>query len=153
MDVALHEPDIPQNTAAILRTAACLCARVHIVGPAAFDLSDRAARRAGLDYAARATVLRHADFESFREAITHRVVLFTTRARNLVTDFKFAPDDVLLFGSESRGVPEAVHAACLHAVRIPMAPDARSLNLAVSVGVGLFAALASSGAIATKGLS
>lgn len=153
MDVALHEPDIPQNTAAILRTAACLGARVHIVGPAAFDLSDRATRRAGLDYAHRALLARHADFPAFLAAISRRVVLFSTRARTLLTDFPFAPDDVLLFGSESRGVPEAVHAACPAAVRIPLAPGARSLNLAVAVGVGLFEALRSCGALPAKGPS
>jgi len=153
MDVALHEPDIPQNTAAILRTAACLDTRVHIVGPAAFDLSDRATRRAGLDYAARARLVRHADFDAFLAAVSRRVVLFTTRARVTVNEFQFGRGDVLLFGSESRGVPEAVHAACPAAVRIPLAPGARSLNLAVAVAIGLFEALRSSGTLASKGLS
>lgn len=151
MDVALHEPDIPQNTAAIMRTAACLGARVHIVGPAAFDLSDRACRRAGLDYAQRATLVRHHDVATFLAAVSRRVVLFTTRARTRVHEFAFAEGDVLLFGSESRGVPETVHAACPHAVAIPLAPGARSLNLAVAVGIGLFEAMRAAGTLPPKG--
>ena len=153
MDVALHEPDIPQNTAAIMRTAACLGVRVHIVGPAGFDLSDRATRRAGLDYAARATLRRHEDFQTFRNALSSRIVLFTTRACNKLGDFPFNTDDVLLFGSESGGVPHAVHVECCARVRIPLAPGARSLNLAVAVGIGLFEALRASGNLTTKGLS
>jgi len=153
MDVALHEPDIPQNTAAIMRTAACLGARVHIVGPATFDLSDRATRRAGLDYAARATLLRHDHFQRFCEAQSGRVVLFTTQAQQRLGDFAFHADDILLFGSESRGVPEAVHALCGVRVRIPLASGARALNLSVAVGIGLFEALRSSGGVTTKGLT
>jgi len=153
MDVALYEPDIPQNTAAIMRTAACLDARVHIVGPAAFDLSDRGARRAGLDYAERARLVRHDSFAAFAAAARGRIVLFTTRARTLVHDVAFRRDDVLLFGRESAGVPEEIHAACGAAARIPLAPDSRSLNLAVAVGIGLFEALRATGSINARGLT
>ncbi|MCF3932255.1 tRNA (cytidine(34)-2'-O)-methyltransferase [Acuticoccus sp. M5D2P5] len=154
MDVALYQPDIPQNTAAILRTARCFNAAVHIVGPAAFDLSDRAVRRAGLDYAARATLVRHSNWTSFLDAIgTRRTVLFTTRASTFVTEFAFEADDILLFGQESAGVPDDVHAAAGATVRIPMAADTRSLNLAVSVGIGLIEGLRSSATIQLKGLA
>lgn len=143
MDVALYQPDIPQNTAAILRTARCFDAAVHIVGPAAFDLSDRAVRRAGLDYAATARLVRHPSWEAFA-AVGRRIVLFTTRAATPVDHFVFEADDVLLFGRESAGVPDHVHAAC-PAVRIPLAAGARSLNLAVAVGIGLFEAMRGAG--------
>lgn len=152
MDVALYEPDIPQNTAAILRTAACLGSTVHIVGPAAFDLSDRAVRRAGLDYAAGVPLVRHATFEAFRATIEGRIVLFTTRAGTLLPGFAFDPRDTLLFGRESAGVPQRVHETADASVRIPLAPGARSLNLAVAVGIGLMTALTVSGALSAKGL-
>ncbi len=154
MDVALYEPDIPQNTAAILRTARCFHAAVHIVGPASFDLSDRAVRRAGLDYAAGATLVRHLNWTSFADAMAERrIVLFTTRASLPLDEFAFHGDDVLLFGRESAGVPDTVHEASTARVRIPLAADARSLNLAVSVGIGLYEGLRASGTIATKGLA
>lgn len=140
MQIALFQPEIAPNTAAILRTAVCLEAAVHVIEPAAFDLSQRAVRRAGLDYAARARLQRHATFDAFRARVG-RIVLFTTRADVAMPDFAFAPGDVLLFGQESAGVPDAVHAALEHRVRIPMAADARSLNLAVAVAVGLSHAL------------
>lgn len=136
MHIALFEPDIPQNTAAILRTAVCFGAEVHIVGPAAFDLGDRAVRRAGLDYAARAAMRRHLTFDAFQNSVG-RVVLFTTRADVPMPHFAFEAGDTLLFGRESAGVPDHVHDALAHKVRIPMVADARSLNLAVSVAIGL----------------
>lgn len=151
MNVALYQPEIPQNTAAILRTAACFGAPVHIVGPASFDLSERAARRAGLDYAQTARIQRHASFEDFHAA-QRRVVLFTTQGATLLPDFAFEPGDTLLFGRESAGVPDIVHTACRHRVRIPLDAGARSLNLAVAVGIGLFAALATTRSFAEKGL-
>lgn len=136
MHIALYQPDIPQNTAAILRTAVCFGADVHIVGPAAFDLSDRAVRRAGLDYAQRAQITRHNDTSALFAAVG-RVVLFSTHASVAMPAFRFEPGDTLLFGRESAGVPDSVHDACSHAVRIPMARGSRSLNLAVAVAVGL----------------
>ncbi|MEM9223341.1 MAG: TrmH family RNA methyltransferase [Pseudomonadota bacterium] len=152
MDIALYQPDIPQNTAAILRTAVCLNLDVHVVGPAAFDLSDRAMGRAGLDYAARAAIKRHDSFGAF-EAGARRIVLLTTSAATPLQAFKFRPDDTLLFGRESSGVPEAVHEACVHKVRIPMAPDTRSLNLSAAVAMAAFHALAATASIEQKGLA
>lgn len=152
MIVALYQPDIAQNTAAILRTAACLGASVHIVGPAAFDLSDRAVRRAGLDYAHRVPLTRHASFEAFTSAVPGRIVLFTTSGASPVQSFAFEPDDALLFGQESAGVPDAIHAAAHARVRIPQATGTRSLNLAVSVGIALMMALNATGGFEAKGL-
>ncbi|MEM0950494.1 MAG: tRNA (cytidine(34)-2'-O)-methyltransferase [Pseudomonadota bacterium] len=150
MQLALFEPDIPQNTAAILRTAACLAVPVHIIGPAGFDLSPRAVRRAGLDYAATARWTQHADWPSFRADIGNRLVLFTTQGDTLIHRFKFDRDDIIVFGSETGGVPERIHDECAHRVRIPMAPAQRSLNLAVSVGIALSAALSGSGLFDSK---
>lgn len=143
MIVALYEPDIPQNTAAILRTAACLGAPVHIVGPAAFDLSSRAVRRAGLDYAPRALLTRHVTFAEFFTALEGRLVLLTTRGDVPLDAFDFAATDVLLFGAESAGVPDHVHAAADARVVIPMVPGVRSLNLATAVGIALWQAMVS----------
>lgn len=142
MKVALYQPEIPQNTAAILRTAACFDVPVAIIGPAAFDLSERAVRRAGLDYAATAAIQRHASLEDFFAAQS-RVVLFTTHASAPLQTFAFAPGDTLLFGRESAGVPDEVAQRCPNRVRIPIAAGRRSLNLAVAVAIGLFEALQS----------
>ncbi|UOM33182.1 tRNA (cytidine(34)-2'-O)-methyltransferase [Acuticoccus sp. I52.16.1] len=152
MNVALFQPEIPQNTAAILRTLACLGARGHIIGPAAFDLSPRAIRRAGLDYAATVPLTQHPTFDAFKAAAPGRVVLFTTRADMALTDFAFDQSDTLLFGRESAGVPDEVHAAADVRLRIPLVPGARSLNLAVAVGIALMTATVSSGALVAKGL-
>ncbi|MEM0908440.1 MAG: tRNA (cytidine(34)-2'-O)-methyltransferase [Pseudomonadota bacterium] len=151
MDVALYQPEIPQNTAAILRTAVCFGVDVRVIGPASFDASDRGMRRAGLDYAARARVKLHATFEEL-EVRAHRLVLFTTHAADPLHTFAFEPTDTLLFGRESAGVPDVIHAACAHRVRIPMCPDARSLNLASAVAIGLFHALSATKMIDEKGL-
>ena len=148
MNIALYQPEIPQNTAAILRTAACFATPVHIIGPAAFDLSARAVRRAGLDYAQSAKLQLHASFETFLIA-QRRVILFTTSAGATLPHFRFAPDDTLLFGRESAGVPDSVHGACAARVRIPIAPGARSLNLSVAVAIGLYHALAATDSLTT----
>src|SRR6201999_2989378 len=114
MRIALFEPDIPQNTGTILRLAACLGAEAHIIEPAGFPVSDRAFRRAGMDYLDQVTIRRHTSWETFedwRRAEGARLVLFTTRGATSYLDHAFAPGDVLLFGRESAGVPDPVHAA------------------------------------------
>ncbi len=114
MRIALYEPDIPQNAGTILRLAACLGVEAHIVGPAGFPTSDRAFRRAGMDYLDQVTIERHAgwdDFENWRRRDGGRLVLFTTRAAMSYLDHAFRADDILLFGREFAGVPEHVHAA------------------------------------------
>ncbi|MEM6848110.1 MAG: TrmH family RNA methyltransferase [Pseudomonadota bacterium] len=149
MQLALYEPDIPQNTAAILRTAACFCVPTHVVGPTGFDLSPRAVRRAGLDYADAVILHRHNGWQEFVSACCGRLVLFTTQSAQPAHRFEFGPDDTLVFGSESAGAPGFVHDACHERVRIAMAPGMRSLNLAVAVGIGISTALTRTGILDT----
>jgi tRNA (cytidine/uridine-2'-O-)-methyltransferase len=144
MRVALYQPDIPQNTGTILRLAACLGVACDIIGPAGFDMSDRALRRAGLDYLDKARVVRHASFAAFdslRRAEGRRLILLTTHAVTPYKDFTFRPDDSLLLGRESAGVPESVHAAADARIIIPMRPGLRSINVAVAGAMVLGEAL------------
>ena len=109
--IALYQPDIPQNTGTILRLCACLGVEVHVIEPAGFDLSDRALRRAGMDYLAHVRLIRHlswGDFETWRQESRRRLVLLTTTGRKPYTNFAFAPDDIILLGRESAGVPATV---------------------------------------------
>lgn len=144
MEIALYQPEIAGNVGTILRTAACLGAPAHIVEPCGFPFSDAALKRAGMDYAERANVQRHADwpmFEQWRRGEGARLVLMTTRGATMLTGFTFTPNDILLLGSESAGVPEAVHSAADARVVIPMRPGFRSLNVAVAAGIALAEAL------------
>ncbi len=136
--IALFQPDIPGNTGTIIRTAACLGLAVDIIAPAGFDFSDRALKRSGMDYVEMATVTRHDDWSAFLgfvKAGGRRLVLFTTKGAKPYTQFVFRPGDILLFGRESAGVPDAVHVAADARLIIPMAEGRRSLNLAVSVAM------------------
>jgi len=136
--IALYQPDIPHNTGATLRFAACLGLTVEIIEPAGFDLSDRGLKRAGLDYLPQATLKRHVSFAAFEAEARkegRRIVLFSTGAERSYLDFEFAPDDALLFGRESAGVPEAVHATADARLLVPMRPGLRSLNLAMTVAL------------------
>jgi len=140
--VALYQPDIAGNTGSILRTAACLGFAVHLIGPAGFDASDRALRRAGLDYLARAEIVRHASFDAFLAARgPGRLVLATSRGETAYTEFAFRSGDTLMFGRESEGVPEAVHDLADARLAIPMAEGMRSLNVAVAAAMMLGEAL------------
>jgi tRNA (cytidine/uridine-2'-O-)-methyltransferase len=136
--IALYQPDIAGNTGTILRMAACLALAVDVIEPAGFDLSDRNLRRAGMDYLEMATLRRHVDFaafEAWRKAEGRRLVLFTTKGALPYTDFACRPDDVLLFGRESAGVPDHVHAAADARLLIPMPGGGRSLNVAMSAAM------------------
>jgi tRNA (cytidine/uridine-2'-O-)-methyltransferase len=138
MIVALYEPDIPQNTGTILRLCACLGLEAHIIEPAGFDASDRAFRRAGLDYLDQVRLLRHtswAAFNTWRREAGLRIVLFTTKAATPYLAHQFRADEVLLFGRESSGVPEEVHAAADARLRIPMRAGMRSLNVAIAAAM------------------
>lgn len=138
IQIALYQPDIPGNTGTILRLAACLGAAVHIVEPAGFDLSDRALKRAGMDYLETAALHRHLnwrEFDSWRKAQDMRLVLLTTRAETRYTAHLYSAGDILLFGRESAGVPDTVHEAADTRLTIPMATGARSINLALSVAM------------------
>ncbi|MEQ8448507.1 MAG: tRNA (cytidine(34)-2'-O)-methyltransferase [Nitratireductor sp.] len=136
--LALYQPDIPGNTGAILRLGACMGMAVDVIGPVGFDLSDRALKRAGMDYLAMAALTRHDDWPAFaawREAEGRRVVLFTTRATLPYTQLAFGPGDILLFGRETAGVPDAVQAAADERVLVPMPGGGRSLNLAMTAAM------------------
>jgi tRNA (cytidine/uridine-2'-O-)-methyltransferase len=141
MRLALYQPDQAGNVGTILRLAACLAVPLDVIEPCGFPFSDRALKRAGMDYAEMATVTRHSGWEAFETQIEGRLVLFTTAAAVRLPDAVFEPSDTLLFGSESRGAPEEVHRRCALRVRIPQAPGTRSLNLAVAAGIGLAEAL------------
>ncbi|MBZ0162933.1 MAG: tRNA (cytidine(34)-2'-O)-methyltransferase, partial [Notoacmeibacter sp.] len=136
--IALYQPDIPGNTGTILRMAACLGLAVDIIRPAGFDMSDRALKRAGMDYVEMAALTRHADwaaFEQWRRPENRRLVLFTTRGAEPYAAFAFKPDDILLFGRESAGTPDHVHEAADARLLIPMVEGRRSLNLAVAAAM------------------
>jgi tRNA (cytidine/uridine-2'-O-)-methyltransferase len=138
MRIALYEPDIPQNTGTILRTCACLGLEAHIVEPAGFPVTDRAFRRAGMDYLDQVTIVRHADFAGFdawRRQARLTLVLMTTAAERHYLDHGFADDQIILFGRESAGVPQAVHDAADVRLLIPVREGLRSLNIAVSMAM------------------
>jgi len=150
MRIALFEPDIPQNTGTILRLSACLGLETHIIEPAGFPISDRAFRRAGMDYLDRVSITRHpswAAFEAWRSAAGARLVLFTTRASMPYLDHAFRRGDVLLFGRESAGVPERVHAAADARLMIPMQEGMRSLNVAIAAAMAVGEALRQTGGL------
>lgn len=142
--LCLFQPDIAQNTGTLLRFGACMGIGVDIVGPAGFDMSDRALRRAGLDYLADVELQRHvsfAAFEAWRRARGSRLVLATTKAGAVYTQFQFSAGDIVMVGRESAGVPDDVAKAADAAVRIPMREGMRSINVALAaamvVGEGL----------------
>jgi tRNA (cytidine/uridine-2'-O-)-methyltransferase len=148
MQIALYEPDIPQNTGTILRLGACLGVPVHIVGPAAFDSSERNFRRAGLDYLDQVELINHvsfATFDAWRRQEGRRLMLLSTQGDTGHVDFGFRAGDVLLCGRESAGVPDAVHAAADARLRVPMRPGLRSLNVAMALAIVLGEALRQTG--------
>jgi len=140
MRIALFEPDIPQNTGTILRLSACLGVEAHIIEPAGFPTTDRAFRRAGMDYLDQVEIVRHASwdaFEAWRGNAGARLILFTTHARVSYLDHTFRHDDVLLFGRESSGVPEMVRQAADARLIIPMREGLRSLNVAMAAAMAV----------------
>jgi tRNA (cytidine/uridine-2'-O-)-methyltransferase len=148
MRLALYQPDIAQNTGTMLRLAACLGVGVDVIAPVGFDMTDRALRRAGLDYLAHVEIVRHAsfaDFEAARQRSGSRLVLLTTRAEVSYTSFAFEATDTLMVGRESAGVPEAVHQAAAARLRIPIRPGLRSLNVAVAAAMALGEAVRQTG--------
>jgi tRNA (cytidine/uridine-2'-O-)-methyltransferase len=150
MRIALYQPDIAQNTGTILRLCACLGLQAHIIAPAGFPTTDRAFRRAGMDYLDAVALVRHSSWQTFlewRRQQNLRLVLFTTAADLSYLDHAFRCDDVLLFGRETAGVPPEVHAAADARVRIPMRPGMRSLNVAVAAAMAAGEALRQTGGI------
>ena len=151
MRLALFEPDIPQNAAAIIRLGACLGLAVDIIEPCGFLFSDAGFRRAGLDYVERAEIHRHESWEAFCAKRRGRLVLLTTKASLSYTAFGFAPDDTLLFGRESAGVPDPVHDVVDARIRIPLRTSLRSLNLAQAAAMALGEALRQTGGFVAEG--
>jgi len=137
MRLALHQPDQAGNVGTILRLAACLSVPVDIIDPCGFPWSDRALRRAGMDYAGIADVARHESWAAFEAGLAGRLVLLTTQGNIRMDQARFRADDTLLMGSESAGAPDFVHARAALRVRIPQAGGTRSLNIAVAAGIAL----------------
>jgi len=150
MRIALYQPDIPQNTGTILRLCACLGLEAHIIEPAGFPVTDRAFRRAGMDYLDQVAITRHGSFAAFegwrrRERLT--LVLLTTAAEANYVDHVFQDDQVLLFGRESAGVPAEVHQAANVRLRIPIREGMRSLNIAMAAAMVVGEALRQTGGL------
>ena len=144
MRLALFQPDIPQNLGAAIRLCACLGPILEIIGPCAFPLSEKSLKRAALDYGEKAELQVHASWSAFLESPGRedgRLVLFTTRAASSYVDFEFESGDTLMFGRESAGVPEDVHAAATARLLIPMRPGLRSLNVVTAAAMALGEAL------------
>tara|TARA_Y100000816_G_scaffold40858_1_gene25668 strand:+ start:93 stop:566 length:474 start_codon:yes stop_codon:yes gene_type:complete len=136
--IALFEPDIPQNTAAIIRTCACLGANLEIIEPCGFLLSDKRFKRVVMDYIEEKNIKFHKSFNEFlKSKENQRIVLMTTKASISYTKFKFEENDTILFGRESAGVPERVHKLIKNRLKIPMKNNKRSLNLATAVAIVL----------------
>ena len=148
MQIALFQPDIPPNTGTILRLCACLDVTAHIIEPAGFPVSDRAFRRAGMDYLDQVSLMRHESWEKFeqwRATEGYRLLLFTTKGAVSYLDFHYGASDILLFGRESAGVPEAVAARADARLVIPIRPTLRSLNIAMAAAMAVGEALRQTG--------
>ncbi|MGF1606556.1 MAG: tRNA (cytidine(34)-2'-O)-methyltransferase [Rhodothalassiaceae bacterium] len=139
--LALFQPDQAANVGTILRLGACLDVPVHVIEPCGFAFSERALRRAGMDYLDHVRLTRHDDWRQFHQPSHGRLILLTSRAATPYTKFRFQPDDRLLLGQESAGAPDYVHAAADARLLIPMAPGRRSLNIAVAAAMVLGEAL------------
>ena len=149
MELALYEPDIPQNTGAMIRLCACLGVPVHIIEPCGFPFSAKAMKRAGMDYIDHVSLTRHADwitFDDWRKSSLQRLVLLTTKTNDFYTDFKFQKTDIILVGRESAGVPKVVVEAVDQTLTIPMAPGLRSLNVTTAAAIVLGEGLRQTGA-------
>jgi tRNA (cytidine/uridine-2'-O-)-methyltransferase len=148
MQIALFQPDIPPNTGTILRLCACLDVTAHIIEPAGFPVSDRAFRRAGMDYLDQVSLMRHdswTKFEQWRAETGDRLLLFTTKGATSYLDFRYEPSDILLFGRETAGVPDTVTAAADARLNIPIKPSLRSLNVAMAAAMAIGEALRQTG--------
>ena len=136
MHIALYKPDIPQNTAAIIRLSACLNLKIHIIEPCGFDLNDTRFKRVVMDYMRYSKIYRYDDYETFlKKNKKSRIILMTTKATKNYNKFKFYRNDILLFGRESAGVPKDLHKSIKNKVKIPINKKTRSLNVAISVAI------------------
>ena len=136
MHIALYKPDIPQNTAAIIRLGACLNLKIHIIEPCGFDLNDARFKRVVMDYFGLSKIFRYVDYDKFlTKNKKKRIILMTTKAKKNYHKFVFKKNDILLFGRESAGVPESLHKSIKNKVKVPMNKKTRSLNVAISVAI------------------
>tara|TARA_B100001250_G_C19708424_1_gene748010 strand:+ start:165 stop:614 length:450 start_codon:yes stop_codon:yes gene_type:complete len=136
VNIALYKPDIPQNTAAIIRLAACLGLKVHIIEPCGFNLEDPRFKRVVMDYMKISNILRYQSFEFFKKKNSNsRIILMTTKAKKSYYKFKFKKKDILLFGRESAGVPSEIHEEIKNKIKVNLSKKARSLNVAMCVAI------------------
>ena len=136
MHIALYKPDIPQNTAAIIRLSACLNLKIHIIEPCGFNLHDPRFKRVVMDYLGFSKIFKYENFDDFsRKNNKRRIVLMTTKAKKNYHKFVFRKDDILLFGRESAGVPESLHKTIKNKLKVPINKKTRSLNVAISVAI------------------
>ena len=136
MHIALYKPDIPQNTAAIIRLCSCLDLKLHIIEPCGFNLNDSRFKRVVMDYIGLSKIFRYQDYDNFLDKNKkRRIILMTTKAKKYYHKFKFKKDDILLFGRESAGVPNNLHETIKDKIKIPMNKKTRSLNVAMSVAI------------------
>jgi tRNA (cytidine/uridine-2'-O-)-methyltransferase len=141
MRLALFQPDIPGNVGAVLRSCACLGVPLELIEPLGFPWDDRRVRRASMDYFDHVEITRHTGWDAFRAARPERLVVMTAHASVAITEAAFAPDDIIVMGSESAGAPDFVHEAAGLRVRIPIMAGLRSLNVSVAAGIALHEAL------------
>ena len=136
MHIALYKPDIPQNTAAIIRLSACLNLKIHIIEPCGFSLNDARFKRVVMDYLGVCKIFKYEDYNNFLiKNRKKRIVLMTTKAKKKYHEFKFNKNDILLFGRESAGVPENLHKTINNRIKVPMNKKTRSLNVAMCVAI------------------
>ena len=136
MHIALYKPDIPQNTAAIIRLGACLNLKIHIIEPCGFNLHDSRFKRVVMDYVGMSRIFRYENYDDFlKKNKSKRIVLMTTKAKKHYHKFKFKKNDMMLFGRESAGVPENLHKTIKNKIKVPMNRKTRSLNVAMSVAI------------------
>ena len=136
INIALYKPDIPQNTAAIVRLSACLNLKIHIIEPSGFNLDDSRFKRVAMDYIHLSKIIRYPDFENFlKKNIKSRIILMTTKSKKFYHQFKFKKNDFLLFGRESAGVPSEIHKKIKDRLKVPLSEKARSLNVAMTVAI------------------
>ena len=136
ISIALYKPDIPQNTAAILRLCACFNMKVHIIEPCGFNLEDIRFKRVVMDYADNIKIIRYQDFRDFEKKNSkYRIVLMTTKAKKIYNKFKYKKNDILLFGRESAGVPKEIHGMVNLKLKIPVNTKTRSLNITVAAAI------------------
>jgi len=141
-NIALYQPDIPQNTAAIIRLCSCFGATLEIIEPCGFYLDDKRLKKVAMDYLHKSKIITYKSYDQFLiKKKNSRIILMTTKAKKNYTDFKFKPKDTLLFGRESEGVPKSISDDCFENLKIPLKKNTRSLNITIAAAITLSEAL------------